>query len=269
MAGYAVAPGATDLMTLFWTTTGTGLCVTSANSINQWIEAPYDAQMSRTRNRVLVRHAISPFHAFSVGLGSGVAGVSILANFVNPTAAILGAANIVLYTAFYTPMKRTTIANTWIGAIVGAIPPMMGWVACTGGLEPGAWLLGAILYTWQFPHFNSLSWNLRSDYSKAGYRMMSVTNPSLNGRVSLRYALALFPLSAAAPMLGLTTWWFFATSSIVNSLMVVGAWRFWRKPNDKTARELFFMSLIHLPVILALLMIHKSYPQNEDNKANS
>ncbi|RKO85771.1 UbiA prenyltransferase family, partial [Blyttiomyces helicus] len=257
MAGYAMAPGAADVPSLLWTTLGTALCVGSANAINQWVEAPYDAQMSRTRNRVLVRHAMSPLHAFGAGAGAGIAGVGILATCVNPLVAALGAANVVLYTCVYTPLKRTSIANTWAGAVVGAIPPMMGWAACTGGLEPGAWLLAAVLYSWQFPHFNSLSWNLRPDYSKAGYRMMSVTDPALNGRVALRHSIALFPMGWAAPALGLTSWWFALDSTIVNAVMAYGAVRFWRRPSDKSARELFFGSLVHLPVFLALLMIHK------------
>jgi protoheme IX farnesyltransferase len=257
MSGYAVAPGATQVTTLLWTTVGTGLCVASANTINQWIESPYDAQMSRTRNRPLVRRAIRPAHAFMVGVTSGVAGVALLNYLVNPLTAALGAANILLYTCAYTPMKRTTIANTWVGALVGAIPPMMGWVACTGSMDPGAWMLGGMLFAWQFPHFNALAWNLRPDYSKAGYRMMAVTDPSLNARVSLKYTLALFPLCAVAPLLGITSWWFALNANILNSILLYGAVQFWRQSKEKTARELFFASLIHLPVLLALLMYHK------------
>ncbi|KAJ3213491.1 Protoheme IX farnesyltransferase, mitochondrial [Dinochytrium kinnereticum] len=257
MAGYAMAPGATNLATLLWTTVGTGLCVSSANTINQWMEMPYDAQMSRTRNRPLVRHAIGPFRAFSVGVFSGITGVMTLGYFVNPLVAALGGLNILLYTCVYTPMKRSSIANTWAGAVVGAIPPMMGWAACTGSLDLGAWILGAILYSWQFPHFNSLSWNLRADYSKAGYYMMSVTDPALNARVSLRHALLLFPICMLAPYFGITSWIFALDSSLINAVMAFGALRFWRNPNDKSARELFFSSLIHLPILLALLMLHK------------
>ncbi|KAJ3031761.1 UNVERIFIED_CONTAM: Protoheme IX farnesyltransferase, mitochondrial [Siphonaria sp. JEL0065] len=172
MAGYAVAPMATTLPTLLATTAGTALCVASANSLNQWVEAPYDAQMKRTRTRVLVTHSVSGFHAFSFGVASGVAGFATLYGFVNPITAVLGLANIVLYAGVYTPLKRFSIYNTWIGALVGAIPPIMGWTACTGTLDAGALFMGAILFAWQFPHFNALSWNLRPDYSKAGYHMM-------------------------------------------------------------------------------------------------
>lgn len=229
MAGYAIAPGESSVMTLIATTVGTGLCIGSANAINQWIETPYDAQMLRTRNRVLGRRALSQAHAFAFGSMTGISGVALLAACVNPITAVLGAANILLYTCIYTPMKRTSIANTWAGAVVGAIPPMMGYTAVTGTLaDPGAWVLGGLLYAWQFPHFNALAWNLRADYSKAGYRMMAVTDPKLNARVSLRYSLAMFPLCAAVPYLGLTSWWFAADSTIINGAMAYGAYRFWR-----------------------------------------
>ncbi|KAG0171205.1 Protoheme IX farnesyltransferase, mitochondrial [Apophysomyces sp. BC1034] len=259
MSGYAMAPGAATVSTLLFTTIGTALCISSANAINQWIEVPYDAQMLRTRNRVLGRRQLSQFHAFSFGMLTGTTGVATLATMVNPLTAALGAANILLYTAVYTPMKRASIANTWAGAVVGAIPPMMGWAAVTNSLEPGAWALGAILYAWQFPHFNALAWNLRADYSKAGYRMMSVTDPKLNARVSLRYSLAMVPLCLSMPYLGLTSWLFAVDSTIVNAGLIWGAVKFWRHSNEKSARQLFFGSVIHLPVLLALMMVHKVY----------
>ncbi|KAG0303061.1 Protoheme IX farnesyltransferase, mitochondrial [Dissophora globulifera] len=257
MCGYAMTPEAASLPTLLSLTVGTALCISSANTYNQFVEPPYDAQMSRTRNRVLVRRAVSPLHAWGFASATGLAGVGILAAAVNPLTAVLGAANLVLYSSVYTPMKRMSIANTWVGAIVGAIPPMMGWVACTNSLDPEAWLLGGLLYAWQFPHFNSLAWNLRADYSKAGYRMMAVTDPKLNARVSLRYTLAMAPLITLAPYLDMTSWWFAVDGNIVNAVMLAGAANFWRKRDDKSARQLFFGSLIYLPVVLALMMFHK------------
>ncbi|KXN70787.1 protoheme IX farnesyltransferase [Conidiobolus coronatus NRRL 28638] len=257
MAGYAIAPGATNVATLLFTTLGTGLCIASANTFNQWVESPYDAQMARTRTRVLVKHSISPLHAFSVGVLSGGAGVGMLLNYVNPTVAWLGLFNIILYSGIYTPMKRYHIANTWVGSVVGAIPPLMGWAACTGSVDMPSYLLALLMFAWQFPHFNSLAWNLRSDYAKAGYQMMSVTNPPLNSRVSLRYSLALIPISIAFPLCNLTSWWFALDSNLVNLYMLVYAWKFHKSNDDKSARSLFFSSLIHLPLIFALMLIHK------------
>ncbi|KAJ2781478.1 Protoheme IX farnesyltransferase, mitochondrial [Coemansia javaensis] len=235
MAGYAVAPGAAQVGTLLWTACGTALCSASANSLNQWVEAPYDAQMSRTRNRPLARHAIAPVHALAFGAAAGTAGTAALWLLVNPLAAGLGAANIALYAGAYTAAKRMWIGNTWIGAVVGAIPPLMGWAAAAGSLGPGAWALAGVMFAWQFPHFNSLSYTLRADYSKAGYRMMSVTHPRLNARVSLRYALLMFPLCALFPALGITDAWFLADSALINSYMAYCAYAFWRRPDAKPA----------------------------------
>ncbi|KAJ1952894.1 Protoheme IX farnesyltransferase, mitochondrial, partial [Linderina pennispora] len=257
MAGYAIAPGAAQIGTLFWTTFGTTMCSASANGFNQWIEVPYDAQMSRTRNRPLARYALSPLNALGFSVASGIVGVGSLMVFVNPLTAGLGAANIVLYAFIYTAMKRMTIVNTWVGSLVGAIPPLMGWAAATGTLGPGAWVLGGMMFAWQFPHFNSLAYTLRADYSKAGYRMMSVTHPRLNARVSLRYALLMFPLSAMYPWLGVTDMWFLLDSSIVNGFMAWCAYQFWRHPDVKKSRRLFFSSLVHLPVLLILIMAHE------------
>ena len=133
----------------------------------------------------------------------------------------------------------------------------MGWAACTGGLEVGAWLLGAILYAWQFPHFNALSWRLKEDYAKAGYRMMSVLDPALNARVSLRYSLAMIPISWACVAVGMASPAFLLTSTAVNGVLAYRAVQFWRQSCDQSARGLFFASLWHLPVLLALLMVHK------------
>lgn len=187
LAGYLVAPGAFDPAMLMCTVTGTALVSCAANALNQFLEVPYDSQMNRTKNRVLVRGYLSPLHAVVFAGTTAILGLSLLSTGVNSLTAALGAANLVLYAGCYTPLKRCSIANTWLGSVVGAIPPMMGWAACTGSLELGAWVLGAMLYSWQFPHFNALSWNLRPDYSRAGYRMMSVTHPRLCRVTALRH----------------------------------------------------------------------------------
>ena len=188
-AGYGLASSAYlsfDPLILAISTFGVGLTSASANAINQMVEVPFDSQMNRTRNRVLVKGLLTPLHAMTFATVSGVSGAVLLWNFVNPQASMLAITNLFLYTSVYTPMKRLSILNTWVGSVVGAIPPVIGWVSATGTLDVGALVLGGILYTWQFPHFNSLSWNLRPDYSRAGYRMMSVTDPELCKRVALR-----------------------------------------------------------------------------------
>ncbi|KXS18296.1 protoheme IX farnesyltransferase [Gonapodya prolifera JEL478] len=267
--GYALAPTAASLSTLLWCTVGTSLCVASANSFNQWAESPFDAQMRRTRGRPLVRHVVSPVHAWLFGVVSGLSGVATLWTLVNPAVAALGGLNIALYAGVYTPLKRVSIANTWVGAVVGAIPPVMGYLAA----DPGAlttsfapWVLAAVLYAWQFPHFNGLSWNLVADYSKAGYRMMAVTDPSLTTRVALRHSVGLILLGWAAPLTGVVGPMFAITSTVPNGALTYLAFRFWRNPDEKSARKLFFGSLFHLPIVLALMMVHKPPKVKEDGE---
>ena len=209
----------------------------------------------------------SPFHSVAFSVVTVAAGASLLWTTVNPLTAILGVGNIALYAGVYTPLKRISLYNTWVGAVVGAIPPVMGWTACTGTLDPGAFVLGGILFAWQFPHFNALSWRLRGDYSRAGYRMMSVLDPGLCKRTTLRYCLALTPLCAMAPVLDLTTWWFLVDSLPVNAWMTYLSWRFYRDSDFKWARKLFHFTLFHLPLLTGLLLINKKHWYSEEKSA--
>ncbi|KAJ8890383.1 hypothetical protein PR048_009891 [Dryococelus australis] len=162
-----------------------------------------------------------PLHAVTFAALCSTVGLSVLYWGVNELSAGLAASNLALYTMVYTPMKRISIINTWVGSVVGAIPPMIGWAGCDGTLGAGAWVMAGILYAWQFPHFNALSWNLRPDYSRAGYRMMSVTNPGLCRRTALRYTVGLAGLSFATPVLDVTTWTFAVGSLPLNGYFMV------------------------------------------------
>ncbi|KAG8739765.1 Protoheme IX farnesyltransferase, mitochondrial [Ceratobasidium sp. 414] len=285
MSGVALCPLPTTVPALLATAAGTALCSACANTFNQIAEVPLDAQMVRTRTRPLVRRIISPAHAAAFGITSGAAGVAILAACVNPLTAALGTFNILLYSGVYTYMKRRSILNTWVGAVVGAIPPLMGWTACGGHLLPSAehpftyvWpstvtgaadlipldnpfaavTLFAFLFAWQFPHFNAVSHLTRAGYAQAGYRMLSVLNPQHNSLVGFRYALAFIPIcSVMAPLSGLTTWWFALTSLPFNAVLAHGAWRFWREGSEKAARQVWRQCLWYLPVMLALMMASK------------
>ncbi|XP_042549475.1 protoheme IX farnesyltransferase, mitochondrial isoform X1 [Dipodomys spectabilis] len=256
-AGFALAPVPFHWPCFLLTSLGTGLASCAANSINQFFEVPFDSNMNRTKNRPLVRGQISPLLAVSFATCCAVPGVALLTWGVNPLTGALGVFNIFLYTCCYTPLKRISIANTWVGAVVGAIPPVMGWTAATGSLDVGALLLGGILYSWQFPHFNALSWGLREDYSRGGYCMMSVTHPGLCRRVALRHCLALIALSAAAPALDVTSWAFPAISLPINLYISYLAFRFYKDADRKSSRKLFFCSLWHLPLLLLLLLTCK------------
>uniref|UniRef100_A0A6I8RIN7 Protoheme IX farnesyltransferase, mitochondrial n=1 Tax=Xenopus tropicalis TaxID=8364 RepID=A0A6I8RIN7_XENTR len=256
-AGYAMAPVPFDPTCFLLASVGTGLASCAANSINQFFEVPFDSNMNRTKSRPLVRGQISPLMATSFAAACAMPGVSLLTLAVNPLTGALGAFNIFLYTCCYTPMKRLSIANTWVGAVVGALPPVMGWTAATGSLDAGALLLGAILYSWQFPHFNALSWNLREDYSRGGYRMMSVTHPLMCRRVALRHCLALIGLSTLAPALDVTTWTFPIISLPINLYISYLGYRFYKDADRSSSRKLFFCSLWHLPMLLLLMFTCK------------
>lgn len=270
MMGYSLCPAALAAPTalppvvqLLALAGGITLCSTAANALNQIVEAPYDAQMARTKARPLPRRALSHAHAFGVAMASATSGVALLAALTNPLTAALGALNIALYAFMYTPMKRHSIANTWIGAVVGALPPLMGWATCTGTLHHATdacgWILGGILFAWQFPHFNALSHAMGNEYARGGFRMMAVTNPALNRRVAFRYALVLLPLcSVALPLTGTVEPWPYALLSLVpNVPFAVYAGRFWYRPSEGSARRCFWFSLFHLPAVMVLAMACK------------
>lgn len=242
------------------TLVGTGLSSASAASLNQFLEVPFDSQMARTRSRPIIVGQLTPFHAFNFAVVCGLTGLSLLYFFVNPLTALLGAVNLVLYSFIYTPMKRMNVTNTWIGSFVGAIPPVMGFTAATGLIDMSGLLLGAILYSWQFPHFNALSWNLRHDYARAGYRMMSVTDPNLCLRTQMRHSLLLtsYCLFMSHPVVGLTTWTFAADTLPFNLYLIYLSYKFYSDPSAASSRKLFRYSLIHLPAIIILMIISKN-----------
>ncbi|XP_011139220.1 protoheme IX farnesyltransferase, mitochondrial isoform X2 [Harpegnathos saltator] len=263
MAGYALAPAPFDIYTFAMCSLGTGLVSAAANAINQFFEVPFDAQMSRTKNRVLVRGHLTSAQAVAFAAVSSIIGLSMLYYEVNSVTAALGATNLVLYTLIYTPMKRVSIVNTWVGSVVGAIPPLMGWAGCTGSIMmPGALIISGILYAWQFPHFNALSWNLRPDYSRAGYRMMAVTNPDLCRKTTMRYTVALTGLCYLAPVLDVTNWWFALATTPLNVSFLYLAWKFSEHSDSANSRKLFRFSLLHLPLLMMLMLTSKKYWSN-------
>ena len=268
----ATATPSLSALTLLFLTTGTALCSASANAFNMLMEPKFDAQMSRTRNRPLVRKLISTRGAVVFAVACGIVGTAGLYFGVNPTTAFLGFTNIILYAGIYTPLKRISVLNTWVGAIVGGLPPLMGWTAAAsqyahdgtweellfGPGSLGGWLCAALLFAWQFPHFNSLSWSIRDEYKNAGYRMLAWVNPRQNGRVALRYALLMFPVCIGLSLAGITDPSYIVTSSAVNGWMAWKAWEFYRADGHKgTARGLFWASVWHLPIVMVLAMAQK------------
>lgn len=279
----ATAAPSLSTLTLGFLTSGTFLTIASANTLNMLFEPAFDARMSRTKNRPLVRGLISKRAAFLFAIATGVLGTSILWYGVNPTTAILGAGNLALYAFAYTPLKRIHPVNTWVGAIVGAVPPLMGWCAAASQYSTtntslsnpssiwaesqellftqqatGGWLIAALLFAWQFPHFFALSHAVRHEYAGAGYRMLTSTNIPMAARVSLRYSVAMFPICAGLSYYDVTDSGFFVTSSVINGWMLKEAVRFWKLNGEKgSARALFWASVWQLPIVLVLGMMHK------------
>lgn len=245
---------------------GTFLCSSSAAALNQFLETPYDSQMRRTAIRPLVIGQVSPLETVIFATVTGATGIATLGLCVNGLTAILGAANLVLYSFIYTPMKRSNVANTWIGSIVGAIPPVMGSTAVLGYVNFDSAILALILFSWQFPHFNALSWNLRHEYARAGYRMMSVVNPDLCKRVALRHSGLLLLYTCLSPIYGSTSGLFTLLSLPLNIQFINLSWKFYKNADSSSSRKLFRFSLIYLPAILGLLIITKTKKNAESFK---
>lgn len=265
----------TSTLTLLFLTTGTFLSCAAANTLNMLFEPRYDALMTRTRNRPLVRKLLTPRAALLFAIACAGSGLSLLYFGTNPTVAGLSALNIFLYAGVYTPMKRISAANTWVGAIVGGIPPLMGWCAAAGQAATtehhaasdllfgegsvGGWLLAALLFAWQFPHFMSLSHTIREDYKAAGHKMLAWTNPARNARVALRYSIAMFPICAGLYAVGVVNEGFLVVSTACNSWMLREAVRFWRKQGAAgSARGLFWASVWQLPLVLVGALVCKT-----------
>ena len=270
-------------LTLLYLTSGTFLTIASANTLNMLFEPAHDAKMSRTKNRPLVRGLVSKRAALLFAIATGVLGTGILWYGVNPTTSMLGAGNLVLYAFVYTPLKRIHPVNTWVGAIVGAVPPLMGWCAAASQYSVtdssnadwssmiaeskelllteqaiGGWLIAALLFAWQFPHFFALSHGVRQEYAGAGYKMLTSSNTAMAATVSLRYSLAMFPICGALTYYHVTDSAFLATSGAVNAWMLREAIKFWRLQGERgSARALFWASVWQLPIVLVLAMVHK------------
>ncbi len=239
-----------------WTLLGTGLAAAGANTLNQWLERELDARMERTRRRPLPAGRMTPRHALLWGLATAGGGVALLVWRVNFLAAALALSVVLLYALAYTPLKRRSSLSTLVGAVCGAIPPLIGWAASAGRLELGAWLLGAILFVWQMPHFFALGWLYRRDYARGGFRMLPVVDPDgdLTCRALLLFGLILVPLGLTVTLAGVAGP-LFALGSMVLGLGWLGTGiRMFRERSNANARRVFLGSLVYLPLVLGLLV---------------
>jgi len=258
--GFYLASGqALDWVLLLQALLGTGLVACGAAALNQYIEKDFDSRMPRTAGRPVPSGKIAPEIALLAGGAMSAIGLIYLAQTVNLITSVIGAVTLVSYIAVYTPLKRVTSLNTLVGAIPGALPPLMGWTAATGRdgtIGPEGWALVAILFFWQLPHFLAIAWMYREDYMQAGFKMISAgeNGATYTGRSALFYSLALIP-AAISPCLMEISGVIYCTGAIILSLGFVAlSWKFSREMTLESARRLFYYSLLYLPFLLGLMI---------------
>ena len=236
---------------------GAALAATGANTLNQWVECPLDLKMTRTQGRPLPSGRVTSGQALAFGWLTIFAGWLLLDQAVNGLAANLALLVAVLYVALYTPLKRRSSLCTLVGAVCGALPPLIGWAGAAGTLTTAAWVLFGILFLWQIPHFLAIDWYHREDYARGGFAMVSKVDPSgaMSGRQAVIYCLALLPISLAATPLGLAGPLYAAGALLLGLGFTWLAWALYRDRSDQAARRLFLGSLAYLPLLLALLVL--------------
>ena len=252
------ARGSAHPATLSLTLLGTALVAGGASTLNQWMERAHDARMRRTANRALPRGRLGAVEAASFGVGLGLAGTAILLWGANWLAAAVAVSTLLLYVFVYTPLKPWTTLNTAIGAIPGALPPVIGWAAATETLGIEAFSLFLIVFLWQFPHFLAIAWIYREDYARGGLKMLPGADPqgALTGRQATIYALALIPAGLLPATIGLAGPVYFVGALVLGLLYLVVAIQFWTGVSESTARRLLRMSFFYLPLVLLLLVLN-------------
>jgi protoheme IX farnesyltransferase len=244
---------------LLHTLLGTGLVSGGASVLNQVLERDVDALMRRTANRPLPAGRLDPDTALLFGVALAVLGLVELAFFVNLLTALLGAVALAGYVFLYTPLKRVTSLSTVIGAVPGAIPPMMGWSAVRGELDLPAWVLFGILFFWQMPHFLAIAWLCREDYGNAGFPMLTVKDPDgrRTAQQAILYSVPLIPLSLLPSVLGLMGTVYFVGALILGLAYLGFAFGFARDRSTAGARGLMFSSLLYFPGVLLVMLLDR------------
>ena len=248
-----------DWLRLVHAVFGTTLAAFAAAVLNQYFEAHVDRLMERTRHRPLPAGRMRPGTALGLGITLGVVGVAWLWFTANAMSAYLAAATILIYIAFYTPLKRKTSLCTIVGAIAGAIPPVIGWTAIRPSFDAGAWILFGILFTWQMPHFLAIAWMYRDEYAQAGFVMLCRDDLSgcATAMQSLIFTLGLTAVTLAPWFTGMNNAIYFTGALVLDGAMLFFAARFLLLRNRPSARALFFTSIAYLPVILGLMVFTK------------
>lgn len=238
---------------------GTALLASGAAALNQLSERRQDALMQRTNGRPLPSGRLQPETVLAFGAACSVGGLLWLALAVNPLTALVGLVTLCAYLFVYTPLKRVTWMNTLVGAIPGALPPVMGWTAARGELGAGGWALFGIVALWQLPHFFAIAWMYRDDYARAGFKMLPLVDPEgrRTARLSVAFTLASFAASVFPFALKLAGPVYLGSALVLGAAFVAFAIQFARTLSDAKARQLFFVSILYLPLLLAALTLDK------------
>ena len=256
--GYLAADPSRDLIVLSSLIIGTSLAAGGAAVLNQWLEREADAKMERTKDRPIPSGQIIPFNALMFGLGLSIFGSYFLYAGANPLSGLLTAITVASYVLLYTPLKKLTTWNTLIGAIPGALPPLIGWAAAEGRISTLGWILFVVLFLWQMPHFFAIAWTYRKDYQVGGFIMLS--NADENGAAvalqSFVFAIALVISTLLPTILGYASLGFGAVAFITGYYILRPAWLFLiAEDRDASARRLFITSIFYLPALLIPLVL--------------
>jgi len=260
LAGYAMADGESlGLVRVCGLLLGTGLVAGGASAFNQVMERDLDALMKRTRTRPIPDQRLQPVEGLLFAGAITIAGLLMIVASANLLAAAVAIATLLSYVVVYTPLKRRSSFGTVIGAIPGALPPIIGWAASSAAIPTQAWTLFGIMFLWQLPHFLAIAWMYREDYARAGFPMLAVLDPGgrSTGRQSVVYAAALVPLSLAPPLMGMTGEIYFAGALVLGLLFLGLTLRFARTREVRDARRVFFGSITYLPLLWILMIANK------------
>ncbi len=260
MGGLLAGDSAVPSAALIHAVIATGLVTAAASILNQWLERRTDAKMARTANRPLPAGRLGRREVFALGAALAVGGLAYMLLAVpHPLAAGLTAFTFASYVGLYTPLKRVTTLNTLVGAVPGAMPPVIGWVAVSGRIEAGAVLLFLILFVWQVPHFLAIAWMYREDYARAGLKMLSVGDAKARrtAHQMLLYGLALVPVSLTPAQLGMGGPAYAFGAALLGGYFLWPIARFQGDRSTPAARRVLRASLVYLPGVYGLLLVAK------------
>jgi protoheme IX farnesyltransferase len=248
------------VLQLVWAMLGTGLVACGSSALNQLQEHRSDEKMVRTRHRPLPARKMTPDSVLIFGFFTSVAGLGILAWQINLLTAALAGITLGTYLFIYTPMKKVSTFNTVVGAVPGALPPLLGWTAARGAMDVQGWILFSILFLWQIPHFMAIAWMYRDDYERGGLHMITRfdTTGRATGQQALIYALGLIPVSMLPSFWGMTGLVYLGASFLLGAFFAWKAWEFVRRPEEAQARSLFFLSILYLPLLLAVMVLDRA-----------